>query len=105
LPDASAMVERLRRLREQREANQPQQIAAPIRVASEPIEARFARGDQVFCVPYGQGEVRTSRVEGDKELLTVYFADHGELIIDPSVSAVRKLEENSDEIRENSDLD
>jgi DEAD/DEAH box helicase domain-containing protein len=87
------MVERLRRLREQREANQPAQpVSANVRGTQEAVEARFAPGDQVVCVPYGEGEVRTSRIIGDKEILTVYFPEHGELRIDPSVSAVRKRE-------------
>lgn len=43
-------------------------------------------------MPYGEGEVVASRVQGDTELLVVAFPDHGELTIDPSVSAVRLLD-------------
>lgn len=91
LPDATAMVERLRRMREQRERNVSppaptrQRSAGPIATA----EPRFAPGDTVFCMPWGNGEVKSSRVEDDRELLVVRFADHGDLLIDTAVSAVR----------------
>lgn len=91
LPDAAAMVERLRRMREQRERNAPPPVA-PARRAARPsaaIEPRFASGDTVFCMPWGNGEVKSSRVEGERELLIVHFVDHGDLLIDTAVSAVR----------------
>jgi hypothetical protein len=92
LPDAGAMVERLRRMREQRErrdaASQPttKRRAAP---SAGPIEPRFRAGDRVFCMPWGMGVVRSSQVSADQELLVVAFPDHGELTIDPAVSTVR----------------
>ena len=92
IPNAAAMVARLRRLREERELREPSpQLTLPLR-ESEPIEPRFVTGDRIFCVPYGEGVVRASSIVADKELLTVAFPEHGELMIDPSISAVRKIE-------------
>ena len=65
---------------------------APPRMSREPAERRFSAGDRVFCLPYGDGEVRASRIEDGRELLQVAFPDLGELTIDPAVSLVRKLE-------------
>jgi DEAD/DEAH box helicase domain-containing protein len=91
------MVARLRRLREERELREPSpQPSLPLR-ESEPIEPRFATGDQIFCLPYGEGTVRSSRIMAGKELLTVVFPEHGELMVDPSISAVRKIEEPHEE--------
>lgn len=88
-PDASAMIERLRRQREQREPpRQPVRQAPP----AAPIEPRFAAGDRIFCLPYGDGVVIESRIEGDRELLAVEFPVHGTLTIDPAISLVRKIE-------------
>lgn len=84
------MVERLRRMREQRERNTPP--AAPRRRSpnvAATAEPRFAPGDTVFCMPWGNGLVKSSRVEAERELLIVHFEDHGELLIDTAVSAVR----------------
>ncbi|MCG8349673.1 MAG: hypothetical protein MI924_18060 [Chloroflexales bacterium] len=90
-PDAEAMIARLRRLREQREVKREQ--VAPRRADSRlPVTPRFATGDEVFCLPYGYGEVCASWIEDDKELLNVVFPDYGELIIDSSVSMVRRIE-------------
>jgi hypothetical protein len=54
--------------------------------------ARFAAGDTIFCLPYGDGVVRESQLVGGREQLVVDFANHGELTIDPVLSLVRKLE-------------
>jgi hypothetical protein len=94
-PDANALIERLRRQRHQREAEQsaherasrPQQHAGSDSV----IEQRFAAGDGIFCLPYGDGVVRASRIEDGQELLTVTFPAYGDLTIDPAKSLVRKL--------------
>jgi DEAD/DEAH box helicase domain-containing protein len=97
LPDASALIERLRRQREQREggrgrvARQP----APRERSSAAVEQRFAAGDRIFCLPYGDGVVQESRVDDGRELLLVEFPDHGALEVDPAVSLVRKLEDDS----------
>ncbi len=94
-PDAQALIDRLRRQRQQREAQlglaKPRE--APPRMSREPAERRFSAGDRVFCLPYGDGEVRASRIEDGRELLQVAFPDLGELTIDPAVSLVRKLED------------
>jgi DEAD/DEAH box helicase domain-containing protein len=93
-PDASSLIERLQRQRQQRAANAgPQPAAAPGTAASVDVEPRFAAGDKVFCLPYGDGVVQQSRIEDGRELLSVHFQAHGELTIDPSVSLVRKIEE------------
>jgi len=93
--DANALIERLRRQRQQREA----QLGATSQRAERkhaqpatPVEQRFAAGDRIFCLPYGDGTVRDSRIEDGRELLTVSFPEHGDLTIDPLVSLVRKIE-------------
>jgi len=94
--DANALIERLRRQRHQREAAQsanersspPQQRTGDDSL----VEQRFAAGDGIFCLPYGDGVVRASRIENGQELLTVTFPAYGELAIDPAKSLVRKLD-------------
>lgn len=101
-PDPAALIARLRRQREQREAAEPRKSSGrdqrSDRAASEAgaaITPRFAVGERIFCLPYGDGVVRASRIEGGRELLTVAFPTHGELVIDPAVSLVRKLEDEA----------
>jgi hypothetical protein len=88
LPDASAMVARLRRLREQRQREEPQPRPAPFRDNGSG-EARFHPGDRIVCMPFGKGEVRESRLEAERELLLVQFDEHGEVMVDTAVNAVR----------------
>ncbi|HNP74099.1 MAG TPA: helicase, partial [Kouleothrix sp.] len=92
--DPQALIERLRRQRQQREAQLglARERAPQPHQASFAVEQRFAAGDRVFCLPYGDGEVRDSRVEDGRELLTVAFPDLGELTIDPMINLVRKLD-------------
>jgi hypothetical protein len=100
-PDANALIERLRRQRHQREAEQsanerarrPQQHAGNDSV----VEQRFAAGDGIFCLPYGDGVVRASWIEDGQELLTVAFPAYGDLTIDPAKSLVRKLDDAAQE--------
>jgi hypothetical protein len=89
------MVARLRRLREQRERNAPPTTPAPRRPARQDTstEPRFRQGDTVFCMPWGTGNVRSSKIDGDRELLVVSFPEHGDLTIDTAVSAVRLIPE------------
>jgi hypothetical protein len=96
LPDASALIERLRRQREQREGSASRVTHQPPRRdrSTPAIEQRFAPGDRIFCLPYGDGVVQESRVAEGRELLLVDFPDHGALEIDPAVSLVRKLEDD-----------
>jgi hypothetical protein len=64
------------------------------------VELRFAAGDHIFCLPYGDGIVQESRIEEGREVLLVNFPNHGDLTIDPAVNFVRKQEgapEESDE--------
>ncbi len=91
-PDAAALLARLRRMRQQQEAQTPPaRPTPPQRRADGPNEHRFAPGDRVFCLPYGDGAVEDAWFELDgRELLTVSFAQHGSLQIDPAVSLVRK---------------
>jgi hypothetical protein len=97
-PDPNALIERLRRQRQQREAEQSAASAKgasrsqPHNIDDSQVERRFVAGEKIFCLPYGDGVVRESRVEGGRELLTVHFASHGDLTIDPMVNLVRKLE-------------
>lgn len=90
MPDAAALIARLRRQRAQRE--QQGSPAAEPSPAFADIQARFASGERIFCLPYGDGEIIASRIENGREMLLVRFPDHGELTIDPSVSLVRKLD-------------
>ncbi len=89
LPDAAAMVARLRQMREKREKRAPRPAS---RTATPSPPPRFHTGEQIFCTPWGFGQVRTSRYEQDRELLDVHFPDYGELTIDTTVSLVRRIE-------------
>jgi hypothetical protein len=95
-PDANALIERLRRQRQQREAEQAAHERAqrpqPHAGSDTPVEQRFAAGDAIFCLPYGDGVVRASRIEDGQELLTVSVPAYGDLTIDPAKSLVRKLD-------------
>jgi hypothetical protein len=86
------MIARMRRLREERErraaSTQPDRPTRPAPSAA-PVESRFSVGEAIFCLPYGAGIVRQSRIEDGQELLIIDFPDYGELTIDPSVSLVR----------------
>jgi DEAD/DEAH box helicase domain-containing protein len=99
-PDAAALIERLRRQRQQRESGQGRpdrpepRPRAPFE-STAPAEPRFKTGDRIFCLPYGDGTVRASRIDDGRELMTVHFPEHGELEIDPAVSLVRKLEDSA----------
>jgi len=97
--DPEALLAKARRLREQREAEARQQAGArPAPVArsvpdnDEPVASRFAPGDRVFCVPYGEGVVQKTRIRDGRELLLVSFPDLGDLRVDPAVNAVRVIE-------------
>lgn len=92
--DAEALIARLRQRRQQQEAQRRTAQPQPRRVARSTgqVNQRFASGDQIFCLPYGNGEVRESYVEDERELLNVAFPDYGELTIDPAVSLVRKID-------------
>jgi ATP-dependent helicase YprA (DUF1998 family) len=95
-PDPAALIARLRRQREQREGQAGPGAGsghhARQRRGDAGVEQRFAAGDRIFCLPYGDGTVRQSRVENGSELLLVEFPDYGEIEIDPAVSLVRKIE-------------
>ncbi|NJN66107.1 MAG: hypothetical protein HC884_05020, partial [Chloroflexaceae bacterium] len=99
-PDASAILERLQRQRQQQqEATGPaskQDSNSSLRRTEErepfPVQPQFQAGDHIFCRPYGNGVVRTSRVENGHELLEVEFPEYGRLEINPSVSLVRRIE-------------
>jgi hypothetical protein len=94
-PDPDALIARLRQRRQQEEARlrslQPQQRAKSN--DDTHVEPRFAAGDHIFCLPYGDGVVRSSQIENGRELLVVTFPTYGELTIDPAISLVRKTEE------------
>jgi hypothetical protein len=92
-PDPAALIARLRRQREQREGPAQSQRRRSQPDQAGEVEQRFAAGDRIFCLPYGDGTVRESRIEGGRELLTVDFANHGDLTIDPAVNFVRKQED------------
>jgi hypothetical protein len=97
-PDADALIARLRRQREQREGHKSAQ--PPRRQQSSEIgdvQQRFAAGERIFCLPYGDGVVQESRAENGREILTVNFMNHGDLTIDPAVNVVRKLEDAPEE--------
>jgi hypothetical protein len=88
------MVDRLRRMREQRErkagrGTPPPQQRTPRAPQGEPAESRFHPGDTIVCTPYGRGEVIASHIEDDHEILLVAFPSHGQLTIDAAVNAAR----------------
>ena len=104
--DPDALLAKARRLREQREAEMrrnppPSRPVAPSNrpnsakdTPDEVVASRFAPGDRIFCVPYGEGVVQKTRVRDGRELLLVNFAEMGDLRVDPIVNAVRLLEPN-----------
>jgi hypothetical protein len=85
------MIARMRRLREERERRTGGAVAPPPPQPASPVESRFKPGEKIFCLPYGDGVVRESRVDDGHELLVVDFPDYGELTVDPAVSLVRSL--------------
>lgn len=92
------MIARMRRLREQREAEQQgsagrSQAPAPTRETAPeaPVELRFHIGERVQCLPYGTGIVRSSRLIDGRELVHIEFPEYGEIEVDPTVSLVRQL--------------
>jgi hypothetical protein len=96
IADPKAMLSRLRNAREQRERHQP---AARERVAknlNEPVEQRFAPGDQVRCPPFGDGVVRESRVEKGREILIVDFPNVDNMRIDTTTRHVRRLDDDAE---------
>lgn len=88
------MIARMRRLREQREAEQSQRRtpSPPRQRGSTPtVELRFHVGERVQCLPYGTGFVQASKVIEGRELVVINFPEYGEIEVDPAVSLVRKL--------------
>ena len=84
----------MRRLREQREAEQNQRRTPPPpqKSASAPAgEVRFHIGERVQCLPYGIGIVQASNVIKGRELVVIDFPEYGEIEVDPAVSLVRPL--------------
>ncbi|NOK63383.1 MAG: helicase [Chloroflexi bacterium AL-N10] len=92
-PDPEALIARLRQRREAHEATQKPQSARRRTKETKAVEPRFAAGEHIFCLPYGNGKIEESRIEDGREVLSVVFPDHGELTIDPAVSLVRKLDD------------
>lgn len=94
-PDASAMIARMRRMRQQQESQSQPVPSVSAHPASDStrfsVEPRFKAGDQIFCLPYGYGDVQESRIAENREVLKVEFPDYGVLTIDPSVSQVRLI--------------
>ncbi|PMP78762.1 MAG: helicase, partial [Chloroflexus aggregans] len=90
LPDAEAILARLRQRRSRIATETPRRSESPAS-GNPTFEPRFQPGDRIICMPYGAGKVRLSLVNGDREILIVDFDEHGELRIDPSVSVVRRL--------------
>lgn len=103
-PDAAAMIERMRRLRQQREAEKQSAatppVSSPTSGAPFPTGPRFNVGDRIFCLPYGYGEVMASSIEDGRELLKVKFPDYGMLALDAAVSQVRRIENGGDAVDE-----
>lgn len=92
LPDAAAMLVKVRRMRQAAEAQQ-QSPTPPVSQPPAPAEGnlRFAPGDQIFCLPYGYGEVVTAHLENQREIVNATFPDYGDLTLDTSVSMVRRI--------------
>lgn len=96
------MIARMRRLREQREAEQarstrddgPSRANRDMRSVerSEPLELRFHIGERVQCLPYGIGTVQTSRIVDGRESVVIKFPEYGEIEVDPAISLVRSVQ-------------
>lgn len=86
------MIERMRRLRQEREAAQRQPAPRVEQSApDEPAELRFHIGERVQCLPYGIGTVRSSSISGGREQVIIEFPEHGEIEVDPALNLIRKL--------------
>lgn len=98
-PDVQAILAHLQHMRGKGSAAPSNQaLPAPSQHALPSSSApRFQAGDHIFCLPYGEGIVRASRIEGNQELLSVEFSDHGWLVINPSISMVRRIDHGADE--------
>lgn len=102
-PDVKALIERMRRLREEREAQQRDararqaELAARLLPPIEPdtSEPRFHIGQRVQCLPYGTGVVLSSRRADERELVLIDFPDYGEIEVDSSVSLMRQLDDST----------
>jgi hypothetical protein len=68
--------------------------SAPVRAQDE--VHRFASGQRIFCLPYGDGEVVESFFVDGREYIRVEFPSYGELKIDPSLSLVKILSDGDD---------
>jgi hypothetical protein len=77
-------------IRKQIQQQRPITQSAPASVA--PIQSRFgdvlrfAAGQRIFCLPYGDGDVIASEIVDGHEFIRAEFPTYGELRIDPSVS-------------------
>lgn len=94
VPDANAILARLQQMRSEQEARETP--AKPARTPRDqpnqpPPEPRFAAGDQITCVPYGEGVVQESYFADDQEMLRVEFPRYGLISVNPSVSGARRL--------------
>ncbi len=101
-PDATAILERLQKLREQKgtpaKTRQPRDHSrSPASTTPSRGEMHFHAGDYIFCHPYGTGVVRMSRLEQGQEMLQVDFPEYGRLDIDPSKKSVRRLNHSGDD--------
>ena len=91
--DVNAMIARMRRLREEREASQrPATTPRSERPAqTEPVELRFHIGERVQCLPYGIGTVRASSIVDGREQVLIDFPEYGEIEVDPALNLIRQL--------------
>ena len=102
-PDVQALIERMRRLREEREAQQRDALALQAELGARllpPVEPddgepRFHIGQRVQCLPYGTGIVRSSRRSDERELVLIDFPDYGEIEVDSAVSLLRPVEDEA----------
>ncbi len=93
-PDPDAIIARLRRLRQQQDSAKPATISSPPQQTGEPhlpTQPRFSVGDQIICKPYGYGVIQASRIENGREILSIAFAEQGEITVDPAVNMVRLI--------------
>ncbi len=93
--DAAALIERLRRQREARALHRPPAPARTPDTRPQTLQPRFQPGERIFCLPYGEGTVTGSWFDGEREMLSVDFPDHGELPVDPALSLVRRLRDEA----------
>lgn len=97
VPNVNRIMANLRKQIQQKLPNSAS--ATPARASSMPARDeihRFAPGQRIFCLPYGDGEIVDSFFVEGREYIRVDFPNYGELKIDPAVSLVKIVSDTED---------